>query len=424
MLDLAHSGLFGGGLVNVKIPSLISRYNKCLLKMGITPTELTEFNIDGMGWSPEIAEEKDDPFYLCHGDANQLAIILTPDQAGKPVHFPCTSFDRRMMEAYFEQFKAEIADITSSTCIWLDIDQEITTYNDPSDLLLVQYVVIRSSADDLIKAAEHQKKLIDRFASEDDAWMNGELHKAIAKSAERFGDLRYRRIDIPDMQFSDFKYYYTRAFGGVFVFRNLGPDDHPLLVMENQDQAKNVKGVAAKHVAMLHGSRNKLMQTLIREGLLEIDLMWYKENLDELRHKRGAIVMDALCRAHPDIDYQSLSTAHRKKLIQDLGDDMPAVFFDLERLIKTLERDEPLPNISKMSLKLRSMLVHPHSNLSDTERKVVWRIVCRIFPLDVLRLYISDRDFFYRQYKNWPKSKKTWAIGFIQQEYVSTNNGK
>jgi len=34
--------------------------------MGLSRTELSEFNIDMIGWSPEISEEKEDIYYLTH----------------------------------------------------------------------------------------------------------------------------------------------------------------------------------------------------------------------------------------------------------------------------------------------------------------------------------------------------------------------
>ena len=60
------------------------RYNECLTDIGIEPTKLKKFHIDGWGWSPEVAKEKDDRFYLSHGIANPFAIIVSPEQKRLP----------------------------------------------------------------------------------------------------------------------------------------------------------------------------------------------------------------------------------------------------------------------------------------------------------------------------------------------------
>ena len=80
-------------LVEVSSPALVKRYNAALESLGLKPTKLSSFHLDGRGWSPEIANEQTND-YLSHGPANALAIILSPDQRDKPLYAPSTSFDK------------------------------------------------------------------------------------------------------------------------------------------------------------------------------------------------------------------------------------------------------------------------------------------------------------------------------------------
>ena len=57
MNKLKAANLYRSELIPVS-GKLVERYNKCLTKMGFTETKLDHFSIDGIGWSPEIAEEK------------------------------------------------------------------------------------------------------------------------------------------------------------------------------------------------------------------------------------------------------------------------------------------------------------------------------------------------------------------------------
>ena len=100
MDKLKSSNLYLNELIPVS-GKLVERYNNCLETLGFTKTKLKTFSIDGIGWSPEIAEEKDDVNYLNHGDANSHGILISPLQRGKPVYLPFHSFDRDMMKHVF-----------------------------------------------------------------------------------------------------------------------------------------------------------------------------------------------------------------------------------------------------------------------------------------------------------------------------------
>ena len=71
------------------------------------PGELSR--IDGLGWSPEIARDKGDIRYLCAGIANPMGVIVSPSQRGKPIYSPFNSYDRRMLDAYFDRYHQTIA---------------------------------------------------------------------------------------------------------------------------------------------------------------------------------------------------------------------------------------------------------------------------------------------------------------------------
>ena len=100
MDKLKQAGLFGDGLVAIN-GSLVKRYNGCLALLGVSASKLETFSIDANGWSPEIAEEKKDNFYLNIGEANANAIIVSPKQKDKPVFMPYHSFDRNLMASVF-----------------------------------------------------------------------------------------------------------------------------------------------------------------------------------------------------------------------------------------------------------------------------------------------------------------------------------
>ena len=88
MQKLKEANLYRSELIPVS-GKLVERYNKCLKTLGFKETKLKSFSVDGVGWSPEVAEEMKDVHYLNHGDANPHGIIISPLQKGKPVLRQC-----------------------------------------------------------------------------------------------------------------------------------------------------------------------------------------------------------------------------------------------------------------------------------------------------------------------------------------------
>ncbi|MEM7393424.1 MAG: DUF6638 family protein, partial [Verrucomicrobiota bacterium] len=219
-------------LVAVDTPKLVKRYNECLTEMGIGPTKLKTFRVDGMGWSPEIAAEKNRPDYLSAGVANPMAILVSPDQCRKPVCFPFHSFDEQLMNRYTSKFRDQVADITVNRGIGIDIDQDLIRYESPRDLLLVDYIVVRSHAGHLEDIADYQAALVKRMLEDDLAWFDRDFRVQLLESAKQHGDLRFRNLSIPDLCYHAFRSYYTRAFGGVFVLRD-ARGRHDLLVTQD-----------------------------------------------------------------------------------------------------------------------------------------------------------------------------------------------
>jgi hypothetical protein len=408
MQKLIDSGLFGGGLTSIATPELVSRYNECLGQLGIPKTSLDRFQIDGIGWSPEIALERSNTLYLSAGPANPMGVIVTPDQRGKPVWHPFTSYDRRMMDAYFGKHHEAIADITASRYIGLDFDAELLTYEKPNDLLLVTCVILRSVAGGLFDAGKQQRKLVKTFMEERHAWFNPALRNEIIASGRTWGDLRYRNTNIPDMKF-DVGSFYTTAFGGVFVLRPV-KGKRVLLILEDTETAlPQVEGCDVFSV-----NDPKLPSVLHEEGFVEISTAWYARHQDVLADKKEGILVSVAAERNPVMDFIKLKQTQRRQLAMQCKASLPPVYLDLERFAKRIKGGERL-NPETLSDDLSKILMRPHHRLETGDEEVIWLLLCRLQPLDVSRLYASDKQRFFREYETWPDAKKDWAINVVRE---------
>ena len=76
------------GFVEVDDPLVVARYNTSLEAIGVEPTRLARFRVDAAGYSPDVAAEREDPFYLGADALHAHAIIVFSAQFAAPLVHP------------------------------------------------------------------------------------------------------------------------------------------------------------------------------------------------------------------------------------------------------------------------------------------------------------------------------------------------
>lgn len=417
MEKLVENGLFGNGLFTVSSPVLVERYNACLKAIGIAPTGLKEFRIDGIGWSPEISKEKGCIKYFSFGgmeSANQFGILITPDQRGLPIYTPFNSFDRPVMEKLFRNSGKQIAELTAHSAVWLDFNKDILDLSSPYDLLMIEEVLVRvADVNGFINAAKEQRELVKIFRDSDTAWSDRTARAEVIQSAITHGDLRFKAFIAQDVHFTDMRSFYTRAFGGVYVFRDLA--EYPLLVLESD------KGeYAATSFALAHDINEALLpMILIQERVASLSLGWHKQHLDELTHLRDLVIADAFYKdpENAEMEFGSLTSAQIKQWIPAHEALLPSWFKELAHLITHLKKRESVKNLKVDETSgLVPLLLRPSYEALKSEEttKVVWQLLTRLAPYDVEQLYLCNRILFYDLYRSWPEGKKRWVVSYLK----------
>ncbi|MFC1609099.1 DUF6638 family protein [Patescibacteria group bacterium] len=405
--DLKEFGLYGDGLILIDTLEMVTRYNQCLKDMGISETKLKSFSIDCMGWSPEIAEELGTAYYMSHGDANPMVIVLTPDQRNAPIYLPSHSFDWKMMRQWFDNHAPQISNITRYAGIWLDIDQEIAEYQDPKDLLMVDGITVRSrTPSGLITKARDQKELVRNILSEEDPAMVHQMALSLVDSANDIGDVRFKRVVIDDMQFSVACIFYTRAFGGTFVFcGNNGSDDYFIL---SKNDAKSSKGVCSP-------TDKSIIFRLKQLGLIKYDLEWWKDNLERLEVIRDSFLMEVLDGSDSKLNFVELNEAHQKGVVQNIKEYLPDEYFELDKLILSLRTGKGDALVSE---KIEPFLLRPSKKVNDLAQDVLWHVLTLVCDgRQIVRLYRYDKDEFFKLYSRWKTPRRRWSEKVIKEMY-------
>ena len=392
MQKLKQANLYRSELISVS-GKLVERYNKCLVKLGFTPTKLTSFFIDGVGYSPEIAEEKGSTMYLNNGEANPHAIIISPLQKGKPVYSPFHTFDREMMQQVFRIHGDKINDITRDSAICLDFDQNIDAFYEPLDVLKYDKVSINFHLiDNLNKAQKEQEQLIETF-KKDNNFIDESIHLQLLESAKKYGDLRNRDLSLHSLQYETDSFY-TKAFGGVYVLRDF---ISPIVVFEDLKWYKEAIKDTIHDVMIFHINQPELIEKLRDHIIVEYDLEAALNTDRYQRIKKMEFAMSLKDTQHP-IKQILNDNVLFKSYLNRLDIDTRKKIMGIELYLEKLEISNQYKIHDLVDTGIFNALHTPHSSLPVTQQDLIWKLLINIAPKDVLFLFWYDKDEFYKQY--------------------------
>ncbi len=384
---------------------LVGRYNKCLVKLGFTETKLTTFSIDGMGWSPEIAKEKDNLHYLNNGEANPHGIIISPLQKGKPVYVPFHTFDREMMQHVFKTYGDKINDITRDCAICLDFDQSIDAFYEPLDVLKYDKVSIHFHLiNDLDTIQKEQLRLIEKF-KKDNNFIDENIHQEILESAKTYGDLRDRDLDLHQLEYSTDSFY-TKAFGGVYLLRDFITT---IIVFEDEKWYKEAIKDTIHDVLIYHIDQPQLMDKLRSHDIIECDLDKVVKTSRYERVKKYELAKSLENVQHPIQDILNDNVLF-KSYLNKIDLDARKRVMSVERYLEKLETSNQYKIADIVDSKMFEALHEPHSSISAKHHDLIWRLLVNVAPKDILFLYWYDKEQFYKTYDTWDDSLKDWVI--------------
>ncbi|MDO6596889.1 hypothetical protein Q4512_08170 [Oceanihabitans sp. 2_MG-2023] len=407
MQKLKNANLYQSELIPIS-GKLVERYNKCLVKLGFDATALTSFSIDGIGWSPEIAEEKKNMHYLNHGDANPHGIIISPLQKGNPVYIPYHTFDREMMKFVFNTYESKINDITRDCAICLDFDQNIDAFYEPLDVLKYDTVSINFHLiNELYHVQKEQFQLIEKF-KEGNNFIDEDLQQQLLDSAKTYGDLRHRDLELPPIDFKTSSFY-TRALGGVYVLRDFISE---IVVFEDLKTYKEAIKDTIHEVIIFHIEQPELMDKLRDHVIVECDLEKVIQKAQYQRVKKMMLYQELKETKHPIKDVLDDNVLFRRYLNTIDATALKRVN-GVEIYLEKIERSNTFKIHDLVNQKFYDALHQPHSSLNAKHQDLIWKLLINVSPKDVLFLYWYDKEAFYKAYQTYSDSMKDWVIETI-----------
>ena len=94
------------------------------------------------------------------------------------------------------------------------------------------------------------------------------IHQQLLISAKKHGDLRERNLNIEEISFTTDSFY-TKAFGGIYLLRDLAI---PILIFESEETYKEAIQDTTYDVLMYHISHSEMIKKLVSYNVIELEI--------------------------------------------------------------------------------------------------------------------------------------------------------
>ncbi|MDU8910840.1 DUF6638 family protein [Aestuariicoccus sp. MJ-SS9] len=406
MKRLIQSGLMFGNLVHIDSPALVERYNRALKHLTGKTTQLTDFYVDISGYSPEVGHELKDHLYLNQNGVNRQFILLTIQQKTAPLLNAKFSTSRGILRQFIEANEAQLFALTARDAVAGELVNSVYDVSDPVRLFDIHKIKVEAdTTGGTVRDAEKLGQMIDRFMAEDDAWYDDVLIGDMIGLAKKTGDVVRNPVRLKQMEFEQ-KNFWTSHFGGMYIFREA---DEPAVIMGGDWAAP---GKLPIEYVINTTDRNRIAIFFEVNGLVEpIVKARGVDSAAILRQKMDFIVVDAAQDA--GLDLTGATRRDIRNLARRHGDRLPEAWHGLNQLVQWAEGAGPWPHLSSN----HPAYFYTLRSANHADRDLVNMLLAELCPMDIRQLFICHKQLFYKLYKGWPHTKKTYVVDFLKREY-------
>ncbi len=407
MMRLIKKGLMFGNLVPVTSPIWVQRYNRALKRLTGRETALDHFHIDISGFSPEVAEELDDPLYLNPNGVNRMFILLTPDQKRAPLLDAKFSMTRDIIRDFISRNEAQIFALTTGDALAGELVNSVFAADHPNDLLDITQIEVEADTvgDTLARAGELSKK-IDRFLTSKNGWQDDVLIAQMIGLAKETGDVVRNPVELTG-KVQRVDHFWTAHFGGAFFFRG---DDDTVVIANDPDHFKDMTGAIvlglddAEAIAKFLFSNALVDPLLTKKG---------PQGAAIIQRKMDMIV--AYTAALRGAEHLPQDTRALRRLARTYARDLPFAYRGLADLHRWAAGRGKWPKITA---------IHPSYFYSlratpGPAHELVNRLLAALTPMDMRQLFICHKEAFYPAYAKWPEPLKDFTADLLETEYQS-----
>ena len=394
-------------LMLIKTPHLIRRYNAALYEVCGFETQLPEFHIDCTGFSPEIAEEINDPDYLNPNGINKRFIIVSIHQEKLPVvrqHFSSTV---QFLKEFMRDNRRELLTLSAQDAIYGELDNNIYKIESIADVVNADQVTVRvDTPKRLIKTAMTLIKRIESLKAQDtDEWLRIENLSELADMTRQTGNIQHNSI-LPKVNQYHKQCFFTHHYGGLYVFKGY-PEGQITIIhaddnLDTGQTSSDIRFIPMSKVKKVHKFLldHQFIERLDNEGLLE--------RKDRLRDKKFQVVADHLAMSHGD---SVIDDAVIKNYISKNFDQLPDFFYKLYQLTTAIDRDDEVDDRDEALIFYMSRVCD--NQVGNTNFALLNHLIAHYTPFSYLRMFTFNRELFMEKMASCSESQRTYIESYL-----------
>jgi hypothetical protein len=397
-------------LMLLSTPHLIKRYNRALEQLCGKKTNLDSFHIDCSGFSPEIAEEFNDDDYMdTHGINKQFIIVSISQKSLRSFRSHFSSSVEILKQFMLDNYDALLT-LSALDVVYGELDNDIYRVDKIDDIINADKIDIKiDTSQGLIEKAKELNNLIEKLnKSENEKWLLEESFLPIVRLAEKTGNVQHNQI-IPEITHYEKKYYYSKHFGGVYVFHQLPEGKTTLITMDPKfnpialpDKIKHIPGSDARSVHHFLHSHGFITDLESSELILQ---------KNSLKEERYLLTMDYMAMKHgqspDDTDFYSM-----KKFINSNLDELPKMFHKLYGLVTAINREQK--HLKEDDTIFYTCKVSEKAPGSE-HVALINHLMTHYTPYSYLRMFSFNRELFMERYSVWSSPQKEHVKNYLSQ---------
>ena len=413
MNELIEYNLIYGRLLTVSEPHLIERYNRALEAFGLPTTKLGEFQIDMMGYSPQIAEEIGVPMYLEQNISKRLFILITPEQENLPVIGTRYSNTAGLLHVFFEKNNRAVRLATIKDVLYGEMDDNLLAIEDITDLLSIEQVEFRVlSAEDVLVKADKLRRRIDRLMEVPGAWRDDAMINEMIDLARVTGDIRANQL-VPDQLVFRNSSYFLDHFGGVYVFAD--GKKFTIICDSRAPGFRRASPWKVDYIAI--DDKRAIFEFLARSGRIQLPQASWLKNSGLMDHREKMAVHGIMHNADPSLDIAAMSEKEMRAWSyknSTLLERDPVISF-LHDIDRGFAEGRP-PQVEHISDDMKFLVIRAKPNHAD--RWTTNRLISSFIPSDYVSRFIFDKQGFYLTYNAYSQTFKDLAVKELAEGYL------
>lgn len=388
---------------------LADRYNQALEHCVKLSSPLTEFTIDRMGWSPQLAATLGEDYL--GGDALRYAIILSPDQVSAPPVRRRFSYEAEVIEQVYLDARATLLSLVEYEPVVVEMDNGLVFCRTAGDILGINSVTPRIDTPRATLVQSRTLLELGTGLSEKARLLDEQYIEQMLALATQVGDPR-KRVLPPALQIQVHSLWGEVA-GTTYILRPpAGAATNILLIATRIGRLAAGAGVTALEIDDPH-----VVNVLLQQGYI------HYANVRMLLPKRLAELeteaLLAIGEAAPARD----GTARRRQLASNpsVRSALPSLYWELDALQKQLGSSanggiDP----ARLSVEARWALATP-----ACEAEVVGHLIARFVRFSHPMMALHHRRILGAEWARYSEAKRRYlstTFPYMVQGFIPPSN--